>query len=165
MSVADAPTGALWCEDFDADLPKVVPGALECLGDAAWIELLTYSHATNGRINCPAAWWTDHGLTAFFATPEWGAPAPAGYWPGQSELVVCTFWEAIRDEWIHDAAIAVNGRLIWKSPAQLMTRLMFDLRGWTQLDEATRVETQEHVRASLAAAARRIVETTGGSSR
>ena len=49
-------SSGLWCDTFDADLLKVVPGAEEALGDTAAIELLTYSNPTNGKINCPAAW-------------------------------------------------------------------------------------------------------------
>jgi hypothetical protein len=147
--------GPLWCEDFDADLPKVVPQALDVLGDLANVELVTYSHATNGKINCPSAWWTDHGLTAFFATPGWGGPAPAGYWTDK-KVVACTFWDTVRDEWIHDATVIVNGRFVWKPPVQLMHRLMFDLRGWTPLDDIERASIQKHVRASLAAAAERL---------
>lgn len=145
--------GPLWCDDFDADLPKVVPGALGALGSTAGVELLTYATPTNGKINCPASWWTDLGLTAFFST---GGPiVPAGY-VGGKEVVGCTFWEAVRDEWIHESVMVVDRKFVWKPPGGLMMRLMYDLRGWTVLTDEEQAETQEHVRQSLAAAASRL---------
>ena len=147
----------LWCADFDADLPKVVPQAMEILGDLADLELRTYATETNGRINCPCAWHTEHGLTAFFSTPGWGGPAPPGYMTDKP-LIDCTFAEVVRDEWIHDSAVVVNGRLVWKPPSELMMRLMFDLRGWKVLSDEERAETRGYVRASLAAAVQRLEE-------
>lgn len=147
--------GPLWCHDFDADLPKVVPSALEALDAMAEVELRTYAAPTNGKINCPCAWHTDMGLTAFFATPN-RSIVPAGYVGGR-EVVACTFWEAVRDEWIHDSVIVVNRRFVWKPPSELMMRLMFDLRGWGEpLSDEQRDEDQEHVRRSLVAAAGRL---------
>lgn len=145
----------LWCDDFDADLLVVVPGAVEAIGDTADVRLRTYSHATNGKINCPSAWWTDHGLTAFFATDGYGGPAPAGYWTDKP-VVDCSFVEAVRDEWIHDAVIVINGRFVWKPPARLMYDLMADLRGWHLLTDTQRDSICEHVRASLVAASGRL---------
>jgi hypothetical protein len=147
----------LWCDDFDADLPKVVPGALDALGDTAEVELLTYCSPTNGKINCPAAWWTDGGLAAFFTTPGFGSIAPPGY-VGGKEIVPCTFWEAVRDEWCHDSIILLNWRhAIWKPPTALMMQLMFDLRGWGEpLTGDQRDNVQENVRRSLVAAADRL---------
>lgn len=152
---APAPSGPLWCDDFDADLPKVVPGALDILGAEADVDLRTHCKPTNGRINCPAAWWGDDGLTAFFATPSYGAAAPAGYWT-TDPVVDCTFWEVVRDEWIHGSIVVVNSRFVWKPPNRLMEQLMFDLRGWTVLDDLERTRIQKHVHASLAAAAERL---------
>lgn len=150
-----AATNTLWCDDFDADLIKVVPFAIEALGDTADVRLVTYSHETNGKINCPSAWWTDHGLTAFFATKGYGGPAPAGYWTDK-KVVECSFLEAVRDEWLHDAVIVVNGLWIWTPPSRLQYDLMADLRGWQPLDDEKRREIQAHVFLSLAGAAGRL---------
>jgi hypothetical protein len=147
--------GLLWCEDFDADLPKVVPDALDLLAPVTNVVLRTHSTPTNGRINCPSSWWTDFGLTAFFATPGWGDPAPAGYWTNEP-VVECSVEDIIRDEWIHGSVVVVNGRFVWRPPNQLMEWLMFDLRGWTPLESERRAEIQEHVRASLRAAVERL---------
>jgi len=153
-SAAIAP--GLWCDDFDADLPKVVPGALDAIGDTAEVELLTYCSPTNGKINCPASWHTDGGLAAFFTTPGFGSIAPPGY-VGGKEIVSCTFWEAVRDEWCHDSIILLNWRhAIWKPPSAPMMALMYDLRGWMTLEDAEREDTQENVRRSLVAAADRL---------
>ncbi len=147
----------LWCDDFDTDLPKVVPDWLDFLGYAADIELRTYCHPTNGKINCPCAWWTDSGLTAFFATRNYGGIAPAGFWTDEP-VVDCTFAEAVRDEWIHGQVVVVNGVIIWRPPNTLMERLMYDVRGWRALDDIERAEVKRHVRRSLAGAAERLLE-------
>ncbi|HSX23180.1 MAG TPA: hypothetical protein VLE97_10455 [Gaiellaceae bacterium] len=148
--------GALWCDDFDADLPKVVPGALEALGVMADVEMRTYCYPTNGRINCPAAWHTNLGLTAYFSTPDFGQPQPFGYVTAKQDLVPCTFWEVVRDEWIHDAVVVVNRQWVWSPPVKLMMDLMYDLRGWTALDDLSRAAIRRHVLDSLAAAADRL---------
>jgi hypothetical protein len=150
--------GPLWCDDFDTDLPKVVPDWLDFLGYAADVELQTYCSPTNGKINCPVAWWTDNGLTAFFATPG-TPPTPPGYLTHHPR-VDCTFAEVVRDEWIHGCVVVVNQRLVWKPPNTLMERLMFDLRGWTVLDDIERTDIKRNVRRSLAAAAERLLAVT-----
>jgi hypothetical protein len=143
----------LWCDDFDADLAKLVPGARDVLGPMADVELRTHSKPTNGKINCPSAWWTDRGLTAFFATR--GGPAPAGY-VTDDPIVSCTFWEAVRDEWCHDAAIVVDGRFVWKSPGHLMVALMYDVRGWHTLTTEAKAEAITGVWKSLGKARARL---------
>lgn len=146
----------MWCDTFDADLLKVVPGALEALGETAAVSLTTRGHSTGGKINSPAAWNTYEGLMSFF----WTAPghAPDACWYTDHPEVACTFGEAVRDEWVHGANISVNGHIVWRPPQDLMMRLMYDLRGWTVLDEAKREEIREHVRRSLEAAAGRLRE-------
>lgn len=152
--------GPLWCHDFDAALPTVVPCAIECLGAMAMVELVTYATPTNGKINCPSAWWTDHGLTAFFSTG--GAITPAGY-VGGKEVVACTFWEAVQDEWLHDSVVVVDRRFVWKPPSGLMMQLMYDLRGWGEpLSDEQRDAAQENVRRSLVAAATRLEAVLNG---
>src|SRR4029077_20351124 len=56
----------LWCETFDLDLPKVIPGALVALGDTADQVLFTHAAVTNGRINLPAAWNENEGMASYF---------------------------------------------------------------------------------------------------
>jgi hypothetical protein len=145
----------VWCDTFDTDLLKVVPGALEALGDTAGVELLTRSRLTGGRINHPSCWNTDHGIAAFFWTGP-GHEPPSSYVTGEA-VAECTFLEAVRDEWVHDCVIVVNRQVVWRPPVGLMTRLMYDLRGWgTPLTDALRAETRGHVLASLDVAARRL---------
>lgn len=147
-------TEAMWCDTFDADLLAVVPGAAEALGETAGVRLETYSRLTNGKINCPSAWNTDAGLTSFFWTAPWFRP-PASF-VTDDPVADCTFLEAVRDEWVHDSAISVNGVVVWQPPVRLMEKLMYDLRGWTVLDGDTREEIRGHVRDSLKQAARRV---------
>lgn len=143
----------MWCDGFDADLLKVVPGAMEALGDAARVPLLTYSRPTGGKINCPSSW---NGTGALFWTSPEYQPGP-GFWT-DDPVTGCTFGEAVRDEWVHDSAIIVNGHFVWHSPGDLMMKLMFDLRGWgDRLTDARRGEIRSHVLRSLEAAAGRLL--------
>lgn len=151
-------TGPLWCETFDADLLAVVPGAVEALGDVADLELWTYSTPTNGKINCPASWWTLNGLAAFFSTRD-RSPAPPSY-RTSDPLVECTFLEAVRDEWVHGAIVVVNLVAVWRSPQRHMERLMYDVRGWTRLSDADREEIRADVIRSLVAAADDVRDVT-----
>lgn len=155
-------TGPLWCDGLDAELPTLVPDALAALGDTADVELFCYATPTNGKLNCPTAWWTDAGLAAFFALPGFGSIAPPGY-VGGKEIVSCTFWEAVQDEWWHDSIIRVNWRHnVWKPPSNLMMALMYDARGWTcggdPMTDEERESHRENVRRSLTAAAARLRE-------
>ena len=145
----------MWCDSFDADLLKVVPGAVECLGDAAAMELTTYSWPTSGKINCPSCWNTYEGLAAFFWTSEEGKPDPS--FVTDSPEMPCTLLEAVRDEFVHGALLVIDHETVWRPPFALMTMLMYDLRGWGRpLADARREEAREHVRASLRAAAERL---------
>lgn len=141
----------MWCDDFDADLPKVVPGAMRALGGSADVPLLTYSRVTGGRINCPAAWNTYDGLTSFFWTDE--ARRPDDAWYTQDPVSECTFAEAVRDEWVHSCVVAVNGRVVWRPPVRAMERLMFDLRGWSPLEPGERSRIRAGVLRGLVRAA------------
>ena len=144
----------MWCDDFDADLPRVVPGALETLGDLADLPLTTYSRTTGGKINCPSCWSTYDGFVSFF----WTAPEhrPDSYYATSDPETACTFGEAVRDEWVHSTTVNIDGHQIWTPPARLMEALMSDLRGWTRLTDDRREHIQEQVRRSLAAAVGRL---------
>jgi hypothetical protein len=144
----------MWCDDFDADLLAVIPGAATALGESAGAALLTYSTLTGGKINSPSAWNTAAGLTAFF----WTSPQhrPDACWATSDPVVPCTFMEAVRDEWVHSCAVSVNGLLVWRPPVRLMERLMYDLRGWTVLPGDEREQIRRDVLASLESAARRL---------
>lgn len=144
----------MWCDDFDADLLAVVPGAAEALGPAGDTPMWTYSRPTDGKINCPAAWNTDDGYTALFWTAPEHQPGP--FYATRDPVVACTFLEAVRDEWVHSCAVAVNYHVTWRPPVRLMERLMFDLRGWTALEPGEREDIQERVRRSLRRAAGRL---------
>lgn len=150
----------MWCDTFDADLLAVVPGAAEALGLAAGIRLETYSKTYAGKINLPSCWDTHEGFVAFFWTDPAARP-PAGF-VTDDPVVSCTFLEAVRDEWVHDAAISVNGQVVWRPPVRLMERLMYDLRGWTVLPDAERDAIRLNVRISLGRAAGRLAALVGG---
>lgn len=143
----------MWCDSFDADLLAVVPGAAEALRDTAGISLRTYSKLTDGQINHPSAWHTHEGLSAFFWTTGRGRPDRS--YLTDAPLAKCTFLEAVRDEWIHNCLITVNRSLVWRPPSDLMTRLMYDVRGVIRLSDRERAGTWGQVLASLDLAARR----------
>jgi len=141
----------MWCDDFDADLLRAVPGAAEALGTAAGVRLETFSHLTGGKINSPSAWHTDAGLVAFFWTaPEFRPPAA---YVTSNATACCTFLEAVRDEWVHSCIVAVNRQIVWCPPVRAMQQLMYDLRGWTVLTGREREGIRQAVRRSLTAAA------------
>jgi hypothetical protein len=144
----------VWCDDFDADLLKVVPGAAEALGESAGIRMQTYSYLTDGKINCPASW---NGDGAFFWTRPDGRPGPY-YWTSKP-VVGCTFLEAIRDEWIHTSTVIVDGAVIWRPMWREFEKLMYDIRGWTVLPDGDRLAIQDLVRATLREAALRMAES------
>lgn len=146
----------MWCDTFDADLLKVVPGAAEALGDAASIRLRTYSRLTGGKINCPSAWNTYDGLAAFFWTCPDGKPDPA-YLTDAPEAG-CTFLEAVRDEWVHGCLIVVDHLIVWRPRPGWQLQLMGDLRGWTVLEDAEREKIRQSVRDSLRWAAGKMLE-------
>ncbi len=120
----------MWCDDFDMDLPRVLPEARALVGDLVDVRLLTHCHAQ--PINCPSAWNTSLGTTSFFALdrePRWEMPR---HYYAPDPLVPCTFWELLRDEWSHQSVVLVDGRVLWR-PDHLegqFQRIMYDLRGW-----------------------------------
>lgn len=149
--------GPLWCDDFDADLPKLIPDAIDALDGVADVALWTRSKPTNGRINCPSCWHSDIGLCAYFTTREGENPQPPGFF-SRDPIVRCTFWEAVRDEWCHDATIVVNRVVIWTPPSELMMQLMFDVRGWSPLKPSEANAIANQVLDGLSAAAERLRE-------
>lgn len=146
----------LWCETFDLDLPKVIHGAREALGDTADQVLFTHAAVTNGRINLPAAWNENEGLASYFGFK--GPAAPARHYT-ERPIVECTFWEALRDLWIHQHLLMVEGVLVWNptfnsSVGQAFEVLMYKLRSWRPVPEEDVQKNQTIVLESLKEAAR-----------
>jgi hypothetical protein len=77
-----------WSDDFDMDLPKVIPDAKAALGDVADLELVTHGHTTHGRLNHPSCWNHSLGLVAWFGRRDPmkppGASGPKGSRIGRS---------------------------------------------------------------------------------
>lgn len=138
-----------WSDDFDMDLPKVIPDAKELLGPHAHIELVTHGGTTHGRLNHPTCWNHDLGSVALFGRQSPWKPA-AFYTP--EPLVKCTLWEAIRDAWVHDVVIVFEARTpIWdggKTRAEFEP-LMSHMRKWTCLPEWRINKLKEKVRLRL----------------
>lgn len=137
----------MWCDDFDMDLPKVVPMARDALGAIGDLELHTYGHVTNGKLNHPSVWNSNVGSVAFFGRPG-RVGKPASYYTN-SPLVPCTLWEALRDAWCHDIVILFEGTPVWGDTWRQFEKLMWHTRGWRKLPEesadALRVEILDRI--------------------
>lgn len=120
---------SMWCDDFDMDLPKVIPDARDLLGDMADVKLSTHGHTTYGALNHPSVWNCEDGPVAFFGfrSPR----KPKSYWTN-APTVRCTFWQAVRDAWAHSYIMAVEGRPVLDTNGLYprFERIMYDLRGW-----------------------------------
>lgn len=142
----------MWCDDFDMDLPKVLPDALELLGDTAAVELLTHGHTTHGVLNHPTVWNGDLGLEAYFGFRHTGKPEIC--WT-RDAIVRCTFWEAMRDAWPHGFVMLVGGRPILDAgrlrPA--FDAIMWQTRGWQGASEAKAARARTIVTHALVQAA------------
>lgn len=147
----------MWCDSFDGDLPKLVPGAAEALGETARVRLTTYcGRVRDGAIDHPSVWNTHVGLAAFFWTsPEGGLDAT---WSTEAPEVPCTFLEAVRDMWVHSAAIVVNRSVVWRPPVRIFLRLLADARGQKVLPEAERDRDRALVLRGLEVAAATLLD-------
>ena len=124
--MADRP---MWCDDFDMDLPKVVPGARAVFGELGDVILWTHSTTTHGVINCPSGWHDQEGIVSFFGFRD---PAkPASYWTN-APVVQCTVWEAIRDLWVHNHVLILEGQAVWNaySIVENFETIMMAVRRW-----------------------------------
>lgn len=120
-----------WADDFDMDLPRVLPDLDDILGHAASIPLWTHAHTSYGRLNHPSVWGSpDGGMDAYFGLTPDETGKPDSYVTG-SELVECTFREALRDAWPHTYTIVVAQQDIWDAGKwrPWFEDLMYDLRG------------------------------------
>lgn len=137
-----------WSDDFDMDLPRVIPGAKQLLGEKADLELVTHGSTTHGRLNHPCVWNQPLGSVAFFGR---GMPhKPVHCWTSDP-IVKCTLWEAIRDAWVHDVVIVFETTAIWdggKTRAEF-DPLMSHLRKWTCLPEWRVAKLKDMVRMRL----------------
>lgn len=96
----------MWCDDFDMDLPKVLPEYIDVLGDFADVVLYTHGHQEDGKLNHPSVWNGDQTMLAFFSFTPVGFKSNMHYTP--DPVVRCTFNEVIRDCWPHNYAIILN---------------------------------------------------------
>ncbi len=139
--VSEAADLPFWSDDFDMDLPKIIPEARERLGQYASLELLTYGNASYGRLNCPDCWNHTLGSVAWFGRKT---PFKPDSYVTSSPLVRCTLWEVLRDVWAHDFVLVFEGNPIWKHPEMWEEHfypLMEHVRNERVLDEK---EVREH---------------------
>lgn len=148
----------LWSDDFDMDLPKVIPGALPTLGDLADIVLYTHGVPDRkpeslGRLNHPCVWNSDRTMLAFFGFSN---PAKPDFYSADKTIVECTVWEAFRDCWPHGFCMMVECQPVWDTfpMREGFNEIMQDLRGWKKSQQVPTV--QRRVLASIGLAAQRL---------
>ena len=164
----------MWCDDFDMDLPKVVPDAMPILARVPdSVILRTHGHEYEGKLNHPTCWNTYGGLAAYFTlTP--GPVGPVEGWRGHgiapepcvtnNPIDACTFTEAIRECWCHDFMFVCDGTVIWDAqPAfrKLFEPLMYHVRGWRRLDEDRAARLRRQVCVQLTLATERMLALAG----
>lgn len=155
--MADTANLRFWSDDLDMDLPAILPGLDEALGESANIALWTHGGTSHGRLNHPAVW----GGWGMFGTNPTGVWKPADWVTGHP-VVQCTWREALRDAWPHTYRILVDGRPVWDArrlgPAFMS--LMYDLRGWRALPDGEADRLRGQVLASVIAATRDLQQIT-----
>lgn len=119
-----------WCDDFDADLYKVVPGAKAILTPVANVKLFTRGHITNGRLNHPTVWNHEMGYIAFFSFG--GEPRPSETFHSFDPIIECTFAEAVRDAFVHGITMVLEKKVIFHAGALARdySALLYNHRGW-----------------------------------
>ncbi len=125
-----------WADDFDMDLPKVLPDLDIILGDLAEVRLWTYGHTTYGRLNNPSMWNSHSGMVAYFGLDDSGKWKPADHHTFEG-LVECTWREVVRDVWTHQCVVIVNYHPVWNTIQlqRVFDDLMHHRRGWKTLPE------------------------------
>lgn len=137
-----------WSDDFDMDLPRIVPDWLDLLGPAADVELWTYSNTTHGRINCPTAWNQYDGSLASYFGLDPNNVKPDNYYAGLDKPVPCTFAEAVRDLWSHHhRAMLGEHRIIDAFEWHDFAQIMYHVRGQDVLSEGLHDRLVEKARA------------------
>lgn len=135
----------MWCDNFDADLLKCVPGIEKIFEPVSHLTLWTLCNPTDGKINCPAYW---NGAGSFFwlqdeepeaERDEHGWVRLFGGLATGDPFVKCTPLEVARDLWCHhhrSTVIKPDGRR-FRLPAQYlqedMLQLMHHIRGQDDL--------------------------------
>ena len=162
----------MWCDNFDMDLPKVIPNAEAICAPVRELKLYTTGRSSDGKLNHPAVWNGHRSMNAFFALGEGGAePQPHGYFSSQP-IIACTAWEAFRDAWPHHYSMQLRHRdsvgkdcfvEIWNTCDlnDRFTRLMYDLRGWQKLTDGRRCSDVAHVELTLRDAVARLQSVVG----
>jgi hypothetical protein len=141
-----------WADDFDMDLPKVLPRFDDALGDMGDARLWTFGNASHGRLNHPSVWGDPNraGFNAYFGSGDRDPWKPASF-VTDAPLVECTWREAVRDAWPHTYRIVVDGRPVWDAVRLWgpFNKLMFDVRGWSRLSARKADNLRGAVLASL----------------
>jgi hypothetical protein len=145
-----------WSDDFDMDLPKIIPDAKQLLGQHAGLKLTTAASVRNGMMSHPSTWNSRLGSIALFSTGLW--QRPAFYWT-DSPQVECTLWEAVRDAWSHGYVMLIDGVPVLNTERMYNRRfypLMSNLRGWPTLDANKVVRHKLMVRSAIRCCSKKV---------
>lgn len=147
----------MWCDNFDADLLKLIPNTPTILGDMADVKLWTYCDRPDGaKLHAPCSWHGPTGMIAFFGLQSHHFKSDAYY--TDAPLVACTFLEACRDLWCHHALLKINGLdcIDFFALRSTMMQLLTDARQISVLPEADRTLYKIRVEGELAVGAGRL---------
>lgn len=161
----------MWCDSFDMDLLRVVPEVVKIVDAFANVKLWTYCRgAVDGVINLPTCWNTNLGLAAFFFSEEPKHERNAQGWlhfrggyTTDAQLVWCTWLELLRDGWVHQYVVDLDGKVVWRPNdlAREFELLMWHRRGWRTASEEQVKSAIEHVSASIEDACDALAERFG----
>ena len=112
------PDPKFWSDDFDMDLPKMVPDVREILREPGRL-LWTVGHRTFGRLNHPTV-WASYGAFLWFEKPNLERDENGWFrvisCVSDEEEVECTWLEFLRDAWCHSYETLILPRHV-KLPA------------------------------------------------
>jgi hypothetical protein len=144
----DAP---FWSDDFDMDLPKIIPDAKQLLGQHRALQLLTTGSVRDGMLMHPTVWNHHLGTIAMFSTRRGWWAKPGSYYTTDPK-VVCSLWEAVRDAWSHGYVMLIDGVPVLNTQRMYNRRfypLMSSLRGWSELPPRAVERHKMFVRAAI----------------
>lgn len=142
----------------DADLLSLYPALAEML-DEMWVRPV-YAHGqlTETKMVTPAAYSAQNGGYELFygLTDDPATFMPDGYWSG-APVVSTTWLNALRSAWMWQCRLSVDLVGVWEGNRPIVWQdfqaLLFDVRGWRQLDIDTRYRVRSRVLASVTRAA------------
>ncbi len=136
-----------WSDDFDMDLLKLFPDIAKDMGPVAHAKLWVLgSLSTDNVFSHPTVWNGYDGMESLFwaeqppdlLRDEHGWLTMEGGLTTNSPMCCITVMEAIRDCWVHDYNIHLEGRVVLKHGMRFYNShfypIMATVRGWKVVD-------------------------------